>query len=220
MVMARAALRHPVYLLIEFLILCILIPTLIIVNTWAPMMFLFLWGASLYSFGIHKYTTQKTLKDIWKWDAVTWDALKPILLRWALASVVMLLFLIWYDPDRLFYLAQNRPAFLPILMVMYPALSALPQELIFCTFFFARYARYFGTGKYMVLASAFTFAYAHILYINPVAPTLSFIGGLIFAMTYLKTKSLALVTIEHGLYGNSLFIIGLGWYFYSGSVTP
>lgn len=218
--MARAALQHPAFLLIEFLILCVLVPTLIIVNTWASLMFLFLWGASLYAFGIHKYTTQKTIKEIWKWDAVTWEALKPILFRWVLASVAMLIFLMWYDPERLFFLPRTRPEFLPTLMTMYPVMSALPQELIFCTFFFARYARYFGNGKWMVLASALTFAYAHILYINPVAPTLSFFGGMIFAMTYLKTKSLALVTIEHGLYGNSLFIIGLGWYFYSGSVTP
>ena len=40
----------------------------------------------------------------------------------------------------------------------------------------------------------------------------------IFASTYSKTKSLALVTIEHGLYGISLFLIGLGWYFYGGAV--
>ena len=70
----------------------------------------------------------------------------------------------------------------------------------------------------MVLASSVVFAYAHVLFINPVAPTLSFIAGLIFASTYMKTRSLALVSIEHGLYGNAMFIIGLGWYFYSGSM--
>ncbi len=70
----------------------------------------------------------------------------------------------------------------------------------------------------MMIASAVMFAYAHLLYINPVAPTLSLLGGLIFASTYLKTKSLALVTIEHGLYGNVLFLIGLGYYFYGGNV--
>ena len=44
-------------------------------------------------------------------------------------------------------------------------------------------------------------------------------AGLIFASTYAKSKSLALVTIEHGLYGNFLFFIGLGWYFYGGAIN-
>lgn len=70
----------------------------------------------------------------------------------------------------------------------------------------------------MIIASAITFAYVHMLYINPIAPILSFVGGIIFAQTYYKHRSLALVTIEHGLYGNFLFLLGLGWYFYSGSV--
>jgi membrane protease YdiL (CAAX protease family) len=95
-------------------------------------------------------------------------------------------------------------------------LSALPQEFIFCSFFFERYKAFFGEGRGMIVASAVVFAYAHCLYLNPVAPTLSLLGGLIFASTYRKTKSLALVTIEHGLYGNALFLIGLGTYFYSG----
>lgn len=155
---------------------------------------------------------------MWNWEAVTKDELKPIILRWVLASIGMIGFLYLYDPDRLFYIPLERPHIIPFLLLAYPVVSALPQEIIFCSFFFKRYEHYFGTGRKMVIASAIIFAYAHVLYINPVAPTLSLIAGLIFAYTYLKTKSLALVTIEHGLYGNSLFVIGLGWYFYSGSV--
>ena len=41
---------------------------------------------------------------------------------------------------------------------------------------------------------------------------LSFIAGLIFASTFAKTKSLALVTIEHSMYGLVLFAVGLGWW--------
>lgn len=182
-------------------------------------MFGFLYGAALYAFTILKFTDERTLKEYWKWSAVKWTNMKPLLIRFAFACVGMFLFLLWYDPDRIFGLLNREPAFIPILLVAYPVLSAFPQELVFCTFFFARYHVFFGTGKGLVIASAIIFAYAHILYINPVAPTLSLLGGYIFAQTYAKTKSLALVTIEHGLYGNALFLIGLGWYFYSGSVV-
>lgn len=214
----RALIKSRPYLLLEFLLLCGLIPAIIIANTWAVLMFRFLYGAAIYAAIILYLTDARSVREHWKWDAVTWANMKPILLRFAASACGMVLLVYWYDPDRAFYIARERPEFIPLLMIAYPVLSAFPQELVFCTFFFARYKTFFGTGKLLILASAVVFAYAHILYINPLAPLLSFLGGLIFALTYAKTRSLALVTIEHGLYGNALFFCGLGWYFYSGGV--
>lgn len=214
-----AKIRQKPLLFLEFILLCLVIPGVLIGFKLAPFMFAFLWGAALYGFLILRYFHWESFGHLWKWEAVTWENMRFILLRWVGASVFMLAFLLWYDPDRLFYIFQYRPEIIPALMVGYPLLSALPQELVFCSFFFARYAPFFLGGWPMILASSTIFAYAHVLYINPVAPALGFIAGLIFALTYAKTKSLALVTIEHGLYGNSLFLIGLGWYFYSGSVV-
>jgi uncharacterized protein len=102
--------------------------------------------------------------------------------------------------------------------VLYPILSALPQEIIFCSFFFKRYEPFFKSDRAMIIASALIFAYAHVLFINWIAPFLSLIAGFIFAGTFARTRSLALVTIEHGLYGNFIFFVGLGWYFYGGAV--
>ena len=206
------------YLIIEFLILCIAVPGYIIVTKSAPFMFSFLWGATLYGFLVLRHTHHETMLHIWKMDAVTWETLKPILIRWFLASIAMVIFIYFYDATRFLYLPRERPEIIPALATFYPVFSALPQEFIFCSFFFSRYAPYFGNGKWMVLASAVVFAYAHVLYINPIAPTMSFLGGLIFAQTYWKSKSLALVTLEHSLYGISLFVSGMGWYFYSGAV--
>lgn len=205
---------------VEFLLLCLVVPGIIISNRWAPFMFAFLWGASLYGFLILRYYYWEGFKHLWKWDAVTWENMKVILGRWVVCCVIMVTFVLWYDPERFLYMVQHRPAFVPYLLIAYPVLSAFPQEFLFCSFFFRRYKPFFGAGVWMVIMSAIVFAYAHVLYINPVAPTLGLIAGLIFAATYLKTQSLALVTIEHGLYGNALFVIGLGWYFYSGSVVP
>lgn len=211
--------RSPPVLLLEFLILCIALPGYIIALRKAPFMFAFLWGAALYCFFVLRFVYHDHFRDLWKWEAVNRINLKPILLRWLMACAGMTVFLLLYDPGKIFYLPLHRPWFIPVLMVAYPILSALPQEFIFCSFFFERYKPIFGNGVGLVLTSAAVFAYAHILYINPVAPALSLIGGLIFATTYRKTNSLALVTIEHGLYGNFLFLIGLGFYFYSGGVV-
>ncbi len=207
------------YLTAEFAVMCLAVPSYIIVTKSAPFLFAFLWGAVLYGYIILRICEHENLRHIWNWGAIRWPHLKFILLRWAFASLGMLAFIYFYDPDRIFYLPRKKPEIIPFIAVLYPLLSALPQEFIFCNFFFARYKLFFGNGKALITASAIVFAYAHVLYINPVAPPLSFLGGLIFAQTYMKSKSLALVTIEHGLYGISLFITGLGWYFYSGAVN-
>lgn len=216
---AQNFLKSRAFIALEFLILCIAIPAYIIVTKSAPFMFSFLWGATLYGFFILRFVYRDHLKDIWKWKSVNWANMKPILIRWVIACIAMTIFIYFYDPDRMFRLLLERPEFIPFLLMLYPIISALPQEFIFCSFFFERYKIFFGEGRKMVAASAIIFAYAHILYINPVAPTLSLLGGVIFAMTYLKTRSLALVTIEHGLYGNYLFLVGLGWYFFGGNVV-
>lgn len=215
----RTVFRSRPYLLLEFALLCLALPTIIIVYRLAPFMFTFLWGAALYSFIMLRFVENVDLKTMWRWDAVSWKVLQPILIRWVIATFAMIGFCLWYDPERFLYIPQNMPVFAVILCFVYPIVSALPQELVFCSFFFKRYGAFFGTGLKMVITSAIVFAYAHMLYINWVAPTLSLIAGLIFAQTYRESKSLALVTIEHGLYGNSLFLIGLGWYFYGGAVA-
>ncbi len=206
-------------LLLEFILLCVALPTVIIVFRLAPLMFFFLWAAAAYCFLIYRRRFFTGWRDLWRWEEVNRRNLGPILLRWLVCCVLMTAFLAFYDPGRLFGLAQARPEFLLMLFMIYPVLSALPQEFIFCTFFFDRYKSFFGAGRAMMVASAVVFAYAHVLYINPVAPVLGFFGGLIFAGTYARTRSLALVSIEHGLYGNALFAIGLGWYFWSGGVN-
>lgn len=207
------------FLTLEFLLLCVALPTVIITFRLAPYMFFFLWSAAAYCWMVYRIDHHESLKQIWKWKAVTWAQMKIILPRWILCSLAMLVFTWAYDPEKLFNLVLSKPQIIPGLLLLYPILSALPQEFIFCSFFFERYHRFFPTENAKIIASAVVFAFAHMLFINWVAPVFSFIAGLIFAHTYSKTRSLALVTIEHGLYGNSMFLIGLGWYFWHGALS-
>jgi len=62
------------------------------------------------------------------------------------------------------------------------------------------------------------FALAHLFFSNWIAALLSLGGGLLFARTYAHSRSTLLTTVEHGLWGDALFTIGLGWYFYGGSI--
>ena len=215
--------------LLEFILLCIVMPTVIWSFNLGSMMFNFLWGATLYCLAMLVFLARQQAEKPWQnwreavlrewnWGAVTWANLKPVLARWIAASLFIAVFVYFYEPERLFYLPLERPQIIPFLVVAYPLLSALPQEFIFCSFFMKRYTRFFKSDRVKIVASAVVFGYAHMLFINWIAPVFSFLGGLIFASTYLKTRSLALVTIEHSLYGNSIFLIGLGQYFYSGGI--
>ena len=50
------------------------------------------------------------------------------------------------------------------------------------------------------------------------AVALCVIGGWLFADTYSRTRSLWLASAEHALYGCLVFTVGLGRYFYGGTV--
>lgn len=66
--------------------------------------------------------------------------------------------------EDLFDLPRRSPALWLAVMVLYPALSVYPQELVFRSFLFHRYAPVFGDGTLMVAASAAAFGYVHIIF--------------------------------------------------------
>jgi membrane protease YdiL (CAAX protease family) len=84
-------------------------------------------------------------------------------------------------------------------------------------FFFHRYQPLFGSGSGTILASSLAFAVVHIIFGNWLAVVLRFSGGLLFSFTYRYSGSLFLTCIDHALFGNFIFTIGLGQFFYHGS---
>jgi membrane protease YdiL (CAAX protease family) len=113
---------------------------------------------------------------------------------------------------------RDNPTRWAVVLLLYPLLAALPQEVFFRCFFFHRYRQLFPCPTLMILASALSFSLAHLLYANWIAPLLSFLGGLLFGWRYWQTRSLLAVSIEHALWGNFLFTVGIGWFFYSGAI--
>jgi membrane protease YdiL (CAAX protease family) len=99
-------------------------------------------------------------------------------------------------------------------MVLYP-LSAWAQEIVFRTFFFHRYGPLFATARRRILASGLIFGWAHVVVNDLAAIPLATIAGLLFASTYERSRSTLLVSIEHALYGDVVFTVGLGSLFYS-----
>ena len=132
--------------------------------------------------------------------------------------IPMALFTYILVPDRFLSFPLQRPALWALVMVLYPLLSVLPQELLYRSFFFERYRALFPGFWLMVGASAGLFAFSHIIFKNWVAPLFCLIGGLIFAAHYHQHRSLKWALIEHAAYGCFVFTIGLGWFFYHGAM--
>ncbi|WP_405137971.1 CPBP family intramembrane glutamic endopeptidase [Nocardia sp. NBC_01388] len=119
--------------------------------------------------------------------------------------------------EDLFDLPRRNPLLWLAVMLLYPVLSVYPQELIFRSFLFHRYAPVFGDGAGMVAASAAAFGYVHIIFGSWFSVAASGVGGWIFATRYLRTQSLFTASVEHSVYGILVFSIGLGRHFYHGA---
>ncbi len=207
------------YKLLELFVLGFTFPVLVMKFKLASYTLIILWIACLYCVVIYRLVSKDDDDNIFKWKSISISNLLKIFLRWGMISCIIFLVTFYFFNDKLFFIQKNNPEIIWKILILYPLVSALPQEFIFCTFFFKRYETLFINKNTMILMSSLTFSLAHLFFINYVAPFLGFFAGLIFAWTFSKYRSLALVAIEHGLYGNTIFLLGLGWYFWGGAVS-
>lgn len=152
-------------------------------------------------------------RALWNGGAVRGE-LRSILAFFAIGGLALGLGVLFFIPERLFELPRSRPVLWLLVMLFYPVLSVYPQELIYRAFFCHRYRRFFGSGWGMIAASATAFGSMHAIFGNWLAVVLTLIGGVVFTWRYLRTGSLAAVSLEHALYGQLIFTIGLGRFFY------
>lgn len=152
----------------------------------------------------------------WNWQAVTRPVLCSIFIKYIPLAIILTYFVYFTIPEYLFKFPLTRPAMWAAVMVFYPLLSVLPQEVLYRSFFFRRYGTLFATPRTMLWVNALAFGWMHVFLHNWVAVVFSAVGSLLFTHTYQKTDSLAAVTLEHALYGCTIFTLGMGYYFYHG----
>ncbi len=120
------------------------------------------------------------------------------------------LYMHYFKPDKLFYVVRNNLKLWIFILFVYSFLSVLPQEIIYRSFFFERYTMFFKNKHFLILINALVFSLGHLFFQNTLVLGITFVGGLIFGYSYLKSKSLLLVSFEHALYGCWLFTVGMG----------
>ena len=139
-----------------------------------------------------------------------------MLSRFAAGAALLAALLVSLYPGALLAFPRQNPRFWLIVCVAYPICSVLPQGILYRALWEKRYAAGLPRTASLVLGAMF-FAWAHIVFRNVWACAFTFIGGLFFLSTYRRTGSLLFAGIEHALYGDFLFTIGWGSFFYEGT---
>ena len=195
-------------LFIEFLALFICIPIglALLIPIWIKISVVVIgFGYLLYvlkGLGLLKFQIKPMipLTSFWKRVGITF----------MLIAIVTSLYVWFVKPEALFYIPLNKPLLFVTILFVYSVFSVWPQELMYRTFFFERYKALFQNRKLLVFVNAFVFSLAHLFFKNTLVLVLTFVGGVLFGLTFLKFKSTTLVSIEHALYGNWLFTVGMG----------
>lgn len=124
-----------------------------------------------------------------------------------------------FAPDEMFNILYREPMLMVMIFLLYPLVSALPQEIVYRPLFFRRYGAILPPGQGAIVMNAALFSFAHLMYWSWIVAAMTFAGGLVFAWAYEKQRNFPLAVILHGIAGNLIFFTGLGIYFYSGNVV-
>jgi uncharacterized protein len=173
-----------------------------------------MWAASLYCYFFLRSQPDFPGGKFWNVAAVR-EQLQSILALFLPAACALSLAVYFLAPRLFLNLPRRVPLLWALVMVFYPLLSVIPQTLMYRAYFFRRYHPLFSSGWPLMVASAVSFSWLHIVLRNPVAPLLTLPAGLLFAWRYARTNSVLASAFEHALYGCLVFTLGLGAYFYT-----
>jgi len=170
---------------------------------------------TLLSWGILLFDPGFSRRDLTAWSAPRREV-RRVLVQFAACALGLIGLTAFLDPAQLFALPRQQTGLWLAILVFYPLLSVYPQELVWRVFFVHRYRRLLRSDVLSIAISALAFGYVHLLYGSWISVILTTIGGVFFGLTYLRTRSVVLVSLEHSLYGCFVFTVGLHEYFYSG----
>ncbi len=131
-----------------------------------------------------------------------------------LIGIFLFVFVLIFEPENLLNLPRKNPVIWLAMLGFYPIFSAYGQEVVYRKFLFMRYSSLFRKKWTLILASAVTFSFVHIVYFSILSIVLTFFAGIYLAWLYDKTKSVLFTGIIHGILGFLIFTVGLGQHFW------
>lgn len=207
-------LRSKTWLAIELLFCFVAVPLLLVLHTPNIPPIPLLWALCGYTLAALLRDPSFARIELWNPRRLC-GQLISILSIFAAGAIALTWFARYYAPTQFFGFVQTHPATWAVVMVLYPVLSVYPQGIVYRVFVMHRYKNLLKKEWALILLSACTFSFMHIVFRNPIAVGLTLLGGLLFARRQLRTRSLFASSFEHALYGCFLFTVGLGEYFYA-----
>jgi len=196
------------YKLIEFFIIFIIIPISFTISfsIWIKM------AIGIIGFAYIVFVLLRIEKNQFKMaSSLNWKQFwKQTVIKLLVIAMITTLFVWFTEKEVLFNVLLNNPKLWIMILFFYSFFSVYPQELIYRTFFFQRYKSLFSNDILFIFFNAVVFSLAHLFFKNTLVIALTFLGGILFAFTFNKTKSTLLVSIEHAIYGCWLFTVGMG----------
>ena len=194
--------------LTELFILFIIFPISLVINY--PIWIKLLIGISGFIYVI--YFLLKIKKNKFKISStINWRSFWKSTITKIIFIAIITTFYVWLtDESQLFIVLKTKPVLWFVILFLYSLLSVYPQELLYRTFFFQRYQSLFKNENLFIILNAIIFSLGHQFFKNALVIILTFLGGLLFAFTFNRTKSTFLVFIEHAIYGCWLFTVGMG----------
>ena len=178
-----------------------------------------LWIVTAYALFYLSHRPDFSWRDLWQGNGWTAAQKRHAVLRFLVLAPFLIASTLYFVPGRFLSFPKERPVLWLAVMVLYPLLSALPQEIVFRAFFFERYKSILPRRLAMIAMSAFCFGFIHVMFHNWIAPVFSAGGGALFAASFAQHRSIKWVAIEHAAYGCFIFTLGLGWFFFAHPVS-
>lgn len=196
------------YKIIEFVLIFILLPVSFVFDY--PLVikvFISLFGFAYIIYVLLKVEGNKfKIAPKLKWKRF-W---KQTTINLIIIAILTTLFVLFTDQASLYVVVKNNPVKWLIIIFVYSVFSVYPQELLYRTFYFQRYSQLFRNSTVLIFLNAAVFCMAHLFFRNGMVILVTFMGGVLFALTFVKTKSTLLVSLEHAIYGSWLFTVGMG----------
>lgn len=163
---------------------------------------------------------------LWGWSRFSGDFKRIITLFIYAASLLLIVtwVLAWHTDlmpvEQFLYLPRKVPLLMLAITLLYPWVSAYPQEITHRAFFFHRYRSIIGQGRTAFVLNVLTFSWLHITMWNWVAIVMTLPAGVLFAYTYRRSNSALASGFEHAIYGIWVFFCGLGYFVFTGNANP
>jgi hypothetical protein len=142
---------------------------------------------------------------------------RVVALRFLGLAPLLLAFGRWLAPTEFMLFPRRRPLLWLAFALLYTALSAVPQGILYRVFFVQTFGDLFESRLSLLVAGAIVFSLGHVVFRNVPALVITAAGGALFVDTYLHTQSMLIAAAEHGAYGIVAFSAGLGRFLYLGA---